>query len=155
MKRSTIANIFAIAAVTAIGLGVAPSAKADNKGCSAATLKGTFADQDNGVITAPPALAGPFAGVFTQTYDGNGNLTATGMVSLNGAIIPAAYKGTYTVNSDCSGTYTVQISPLGITGHGYFVIAASGDELHILVTDPGTVTTCIARRQYPVGDWRQ
>ena len=34
MKRSTIAKTFTIAAVTALALGMAPTAKADDKGCS-------------------------------------------------------------------------------------------------------------------------
>jgi hypothetical protein len=155
MKRSTTAKAFAIAAVTALALTVAPMAKAEGKGCSNATLKGTFADKDTGFLTAPPAMAGPFAGVSIQTYDGNGTLTTTGIASLNGTIVPVTSTGTYTVNPDCTGTYTVQISPIGLTAHGFFVIDDSGNELQIIVTDPGTVITCIARRQFPKGDWRE
>ena len=154
MKRNITAKAFAIAAVTALALTVAPIAKADSKGCSNATLKGAFADKDIGFITAPPALAGPFSGVQTEIFDGNGVLTTAGMASLNGNIVAVTSTGTYTVNPDCTGTYTVQISPLGLTGHGFFVIDDSGNELQIIVTDPGTVITCIARRQYPRGDWR-
>ncbi len=80
MKRSTIAKTFTIAAVTALALGVAPTAKADDKGCSNASLKGTFAYTATGFITAPPAMAGPFGGVGTQTFDGKGGTTATGNV---------------------------------------------------------------------------
>ena len=43
MKRNTIAKAFTIAAVAAIALGIAPSANAQNKGCSNASLKGTWA----------------------------------------------------------------------------------------------------------------
>ena len=148
MKHTT-AKAFVIAAITALAMAIAPMAKANDKGCSIVTLRGTFADKDTGFLTAPPAMAGPFAGVSTQTYDGNGNITATGMVSLNGMIIPVTQKGTYTVNSDCTGTYTVQISPIGLTAHGFFVIDDSGNELQIIVTDPDTVITCIARRLFP------
>jgi hypothetical protein len=155
MKRNTTAKAFAIAALTALALTVPPIAKADTKGCSNATLKGAFADKDTGFITAPPALAGPFAGVQTEIFDGNGVLTTAGMASLNGNIVAVTSTGTYIVNPDCTGTYTVQISPLGLTGHAFFVIDDSGNELQIIVTDPGTVITCIARRQYPRGDWRR
>ena len=155
MNRSSIAKTFTIAAVIAVALAVAPIAKAEGKGCSNATLKGTFADKDTGFITAPPAMAGPFAGVSTETFDGNGTVTATGIVSLNGNIVPVTSKGTYTVNPDCTGTYTFQISPIGVTAHGFFVVDDGGNELQILITDPGTVITCIARRQFPVDDWRQ
>ena len=156
MKRSAIAKTFAIAAVTALALGIAPTAKADsNKGCSNATLKGTFAHMATGFITAPPAMAGPLADLGTETFDGNGGITGTATLSINGNIVPVTETGTYKVNPDCTGTYTVQISPIGLTAHGFFVIDDSGNELQIIVTDPGTVITCIARRQYPMGDWRQ
>lgn len=154
MKHSTKTKAFTIAAVTALALTLAPIAKAEGKGCSNATLKGTFADKDTGFITAPPALAGPFAGVNLETFDGHGALTGTGIVSLNGNIFPGTYKGTYTVNPDCTGNYTVQNS-LGLTVHAFFVIADGGNELQIVITDPGTVIACIARRQFPVGESEQ
>ena len=106
MKRSTIAKTFAIAAVTALALGIAPTAKADDKGCSNATLKGTFAHTASGFVMAPPAMAGPVAGAGTDTFDGNGGITTTAIVSLNGNIVPVTATGTYTVNPDCTGTYT-------------------------------------------------
>ena len=114
MKRSTIAKTFTIAAVTALALGIAPTAKADDKGCSNATLKGTFAYTASGFITAPPAMAGPFAGVGTQTFDGNGGTTATATLSQNGNILPVTITGTYTVNPDCTGTFTIQAFPGGL-----------------------------------------
>src|SRR5215831_4210653 len=56
MKRSTIAKTFAIGAVAALALGIAPAAKADNKGCSNATLKGTFVHTASGL---PPPHGRP------------------------------------------------------------------------------------------------
>src|SRR5436305_6889873 len=97
MKRNSMAKTLTMAVLMAAALAVSPMAKADSKGCSNASLKGTFADKDTGFITAPPALAGPFAGVSTQTYDGNGVLTASGMVSVNGNLVSVTSKGTYTV----------------------------------------------------------
>jgi hypothetical protein len=49
MKRSTIANVLTIAAFTALSLSIAPKANAYDGGCSNATSKGTFAEQDNAV----------------------------------------------------------------------------------------------------------
>ena len=155
MRYSTIARTLTIVALAALALGVAPAANASNRGCSLATLKGTFADKDTGVITSPPAVAGPFAGVNLETFDGNGVLTGSGIGSLNGNIVPVTYTGTYTVNADCTGTYTVKVSPLGLTTHAFFVIDDGGNELQIVITDQGTVITCIARRQFPVGDSEQ
>ena len=68
--------------------------------------------------------------------------------SLNGNVSQGTFTGTYTVNSDCTGTYTVQ-NPMGLTVHAFFVIADGGNELRIVITNPGTVINCVARRLFP------
>jgi hypothetical protein len=152
MKYTTIAKALTIAAITVLALGVAPMANAHDKGCSNATLTGTFSEKDNGFITnPPPAPASLFAGVVLETFDGDGTITASGITSLDGTVTPQTETGTYTVNPDCTGPYEVQISPGGFTAHAFFVIDDGGNELQIIVTDPGTVITCIARKQYPAG----
>jgi hypothetical protein len=149
-KRSTIAKVFTIAAVTALTLSIAPTVNAYDRGCSNATLKGTFAEKDTGFIpNPPPAPASLFAGVNLDTFDGKGTITATGFATLDGNGAPQTENGTYTVNPDCTGTYEVQISPGGFTAHAFFVIDDGGNELQIIVTDPGNVITCIARKQFP------
>jgi len=148
------AKTFTIAAVAALVLGFSPAAKAENKGCSNASLKGTFSDRDSGwIFLSPNAAPVPFAGVNTDTFDGNGKMTTSGFSTVNGQGGQGTSTGTYTVNSDCTGTYTVT-SP-GLTVHAFFVIDEDGSELQIVITDPGTVILCVAKRQFPVGDWRQ
>jgi len=153
MKRRTIAKAFTIAAVTALVVVVAPTASADDKGCSNATLKGTFAHKGTGFITGPGG--GPLAHVGTITFDGHGGLTGAGILSLNGNIVPETDTGTYIVNPDCTGTFTSQLSPIGITGHVFFVIDESGNEFQLIGTDPGTVIAGVARRQFPAGHSEQ
>lgn len=131
MKRTNVANTLAIAVATAFALGIAPTAQAADKGCSNATLKGTFAYRITGFVTPPPQVAGIFA-------------------------VPATIKGTYTVNPGCTGSFTLQISPVGLTTHSFFAIDDCGAEFQAIQTDPGGGgVTGIARRQFPVGDWRQ
>ena len=159
MRHSNFVTVFAIAPV-ALALAMAPVAKAaSDKGCSVASLKGSFADKDTGfVIPAPNAAPLPFAGVNVITFDGNGNMIATGFGSVGGSGGAQTENGTYTVNPDCTGTYTVTINagtPGAILAHAYFVIDDSLSELQIIVTDPGAVVTCVARRQFPIGDWRE
>ena len=154
MKRRTLAKTFAIAAVTAIALGLAPTAKADNyKGCSNASLKGTFSHMGTGFVTAPPAMAGPVGGVGTDTFDGNGKITGTATLNVNGNAVSVSETGTYKVNEDCTGTYTVQFSIGGSTS-AFFVITSSWNEIQAICTDPGSVLTHIFKRQFPAGDWR-
>jgi hypothetical protein len=155
MKRSTVAKTFTIAAVTALALGLAPVAKADDKGCSNATLKGTFAFTASGFITAPAAAAGPLAEVGAQTFDGNGGASAIATSSQNGNIHQVTITGTYTVNPDCTGTLAIQAFPGGLKSQLFFVIDDTANELLLICTDPGFVLTGIARRQFPRGDPRQ
>ena len=156
MKRTNIANTFAITVATALALGIAPAAQADNKGCSNSTLKGIFAYTNTGFLTSP---AGPFAGVGTQTFDGNGTTTAVAWVSQNGNILPVSIKGTYVVNPDCTGTFTLQVSiqipPMNFANHAFFVIDADGGGFRAINTDPGTVITTVGKMQFPVGDRKQ
>ena len=153
MKLSNIAKTFTIAAMAIFVLGTSPTAKAADKGCSNASMKGTFVFKGNGThfLPAGPSLLDV---VFVQTFDGNGGLTSTGLQSDNGNILQVGQTGTYTVNPDCTGTYTAVVSPLGFTVHFFFVIADSGNELIVISTDPN-VLAGTARRQFPVGDWRQ
>ncbi|HKW34008.1 MAG TPA: hypothetical protein VJN92_13445 [Candidatus Acidoferrum sp.] len=171
MKRATMAKIFSVTVAAALVLGIGPkalskankisdfgrmaalgvrftpTAQADDKVCSDATLRGGFAFTSTGFITTPPALAGPFAIVGRQTFDGNGSFTAAATVSQNGNIIPVTVEGTYTVNPNCTGTFTAHISPVDITTHLFFVIDDEGKEFQVIQTDPGVVVTGIARRQ--------
>jgi len=150
MNHCMIAKTFTITAVTALALGVALSASALDKRCSNATLKGTFAEKDTGFITNPaPTPASLFAGVNLETFDGKGSITATGFATVDGNGGPQTETGTYTVNPDCTGSYAVQVSPGGFTAHAFFVIDDGGNELQIIVTDPGTVINCLARRLTP------
>jgi len=148
MKHSTIAKTFAFAALSALALSIAPAAKADDKGCSNATLRGTYAYTVTGSLVAAPAPLGPYAEAGAQTFDGNGGTIAAGMSSTNGNIMPANSTGAYTVNSDCTGTFTLQIAP-GITAHYFFVIADGGSEYQAVCLDPVAVITRIGRRLYP------
>jgi hypothetical protein len=155
MKNSnctTLGKVFTVAAALTLALAIAPAVRASDKGCSNNTLRGSYAQTGTGVITAPPDQAGPFANVGTIVFDGNGGLTGVLTISQSGMSAQATETGTYSVNSDCTGTYTVQIAPFGITSQAFFAIDTNGDELEIIVTDAGSVITCVAKKLYPGRD---
>ena len=149
MNCYTVAKTSTIAVAALLALALSPSAKADDKGCTNATLKGTFAHTANGFEIAPPPIAGPIAGVGLDTFDGKGGVTTSATISLKGNIIPVIATGTYTVNPDCTGTYVIPGTTL------FLVIADSGNAIHAICIDPGVVLSHTFRRQFPVGDWRQ
>jgi hypothetical protein len=143
MKHNNKAKALTVAAVFALEVAAGPAAKAADRGCSNATLRGSYTDQDTGTIVG----VGPFAGVNVDSFDGKGHLTVSGMFSVNGNVSPGVETGTYTVNPDCTGSYTVEGAGLNI--HAFFVIDQGGNELQIVITDPGTVINCVARKQFP------
>ena len=118
---------------------------------------GTFSRRDTGTVLAPAMAAGPIAVVGTFTFDGNGAITGASTSSQNGNIGQGTQAGTYTVNPDCTGTITV-LGSSGRSSHYSFVIDDGGNGFKYICTDSGAVAivyTGEARRQFPVGDWRQ
>jgi hypothetical protein len=86
--------------------------------CSNASLKGSYGVALSGTRPAPtilpnvnflPGAMEQVIGVVIMIPDGNGNFTQTDNVkgSLSGITPNRPGTGTYTVNADCTGTYTV------------------------------------------------
>jgi hypothetical protein len=142
MRYRNAVGTLAAFAFFALALVAAPAARAN--GCSASTLSGTYSDQDTGTIVG----VGPFAGVNVDTFDGRGRLTIKGVSSVNGSVSPGTSTGTYQVNADCTGTYSVS-DAYGDTFTAFFVISDGGNELRIIVTNAGTVINCVAHKQFP------
>jgi len=155
MNIRSIAKTFTLAAVTALALGIAPTANASDKGCTNASLQGTFAYTSTGSIASPPEIAGPIAEVGTQVFDGKGGTTATATISSNGSMTQLAITGTYTLNGDCTGTMALQVSPFNITVHVLFVMDTTLNGFQAMETDDGLIITRVGRSQFGVGDWRR
>jgi len=138
-----------VAVATAIGLGATfhggtlPKVHAqeiDLEGCRAATLNGryglTFSGYStNGAVPAPINAFVPVAGGGLVTFDGNGNLSASETVSLGGKTLPVNLPGTYTVNSDCTGSLTTANAHLNlvIVRNGREILAVNTDQGHVVV----------------------
>lgn len=125
--------------------------ESDNvKGCSNATLEGSFGYTSTGTLLesfVPPPYAGPFAEVGRETFDGKGKTDATGTLSANGNIFSnVTFEGTYKVNPDCTGSMTLS-SSLGVS-HADFVIDDNGTELRLIFTDSGVVESRVYKKQF-------
>ena len=155
MKRTIAPTTLVIVFATAFVLGIVPRAQAgENKECSNATLQGSFGYTATGTLlpaAVPPPFVGPFGEVGRQTFDGNGNTAATATINANGNIINVTIQGTYTVNPDCTGSMTRNVSPLGVTAHDDFVIDDDGVEFRTIATDPGAIETYVYRKQFRGG----
>jgi hypothetical protein len=115
--RVAIGTLVAVAALIALRAtfpgGTLPKVHAQEdtlQPCSVATLNGTYSLTFSGFFTRGPVPAAisnftPIAGGGLVTFDGNGNLSASETVSVGGLISPVNVPGTYTVNSDCTGSF--------------------------------------------------
>jgi len=111
--RTRTAGSASAAAILALALAFQANAQVNN-GCSNATLRGAYAFHITGQILAPAPAAGPVSGVALTTFDGQGNLTQVDHVVHNGVVPVEDWRpatGTYTVNSDCTGTFTFTPAP--------------------------------------------
>jgi hypothetical protein len=115
--------------------------------CSNATIQGTYAFTIHGTILNPDGSTLLVDGLAKTTFDGKGNLTQLDAVAINGNVAPgwSSNTGTYVVNPDCTGSFTVtngNQSPV----HLQMIVAQSGNTIHDMVTDPGFATTAEAER---------
>ena len=79
---------------------------------------------------------GPIGYVFQAILDGKGGVSGTGTFDVNGAYSIGAISGTYTQNSDCTGTLQIT-TPQPIPDKLNFatVVVNSGKEILLLETD--------------------
>ena len=131
--------IFALSAVT---FAIAPQAlKAAQEAAFCPlgneTLHGTYMLRSEGTIVG----VGPITEVGRTAYDGKGNLVNRYTASVNGVILTGTVSGTFTVNSDCTGSAVRSDG-----GHYSFLIAPDGSRFDLITTVPGRVVSGTAIR---------
>lgn len=123
-------------ALPALG-GAAWAGGVADHGCSLATLKGQYMFGGPGRLF-PPAfrVTAPSSAASAGFHIFNGDGTGTDFVtfSVNGIDqhVPSPVPITYTLNSDCTGTYSVQNGP-----NFDIFVAVDGSALSTIDTDPG------------------
>jgi len=121
-------------------------------GCSLATLTGNYAFSQSGFeaknVKGSPL---PFAVMGVSTFDGAGNfsITYTDMSPGKPTYIPiqgATASGTYTVNSDCTGSLSVTAgAAAGLTAN--MAIIGDGTEVFSIITNPFIIATADWKKQ--------
>jgi hypothetical protein len=155
MKRWLLVGVMAIGIAMPALSGVARAGGSDDFGCSNATLQGEYAFgvtayTSGSLPNSPPYVVGVVNGI--KMFDGHGNLTQRDYQGDNNAgpdfAPPGRERGTYTVNSDCTGSMVINLNaPVtsGSTGviNIMFVISNGGRHIHDVVsefTPPGFTT---------------
>ena len=122
--------------------------------CTLATLKGRYLFAAHATLF-PPALGlteqavGNAAGY--HVFNGNGTGQDYVTVTINGVDqhVPSPNDLQYTLNSDCTGTYSVLPLGQGLPTFDIFV-SPNGDEIASINTDPGDASSYTpSRRVWP------
>ncbi len=119
-------------------------------GCTNATLDGSYGYFFQGYFLTHEgqAVGGgrPIGVSGIRTFDGNGNISGADTISDAGAITPRTYSGTYTVNSDCTGSSTLNFAGGGMSTQN-LTIVESGKEIEFVNTLSGTVVAGSLKKQ--------
>lgn len=135
----------ALLATTFLALNTTPSAYAS---CSLASLKGAYGLLRQGNLLTSvlglPAPA-PWVEVAREQYDGAGNFVVTAALNIGGVVINATVPGTYTINSDCTGTKTVDVGS-GVTVTESLIVMSGGTRYVATDTEPFAVVQGTAEK---------
>ena len=145
-RRTTVKRIFSLLFVLAVVVVTTTSTVYAQ--CSNATLTGSYGFKETGFVARNGKAGGPAIPVATVgavTFDGAGNasFTVTQVFNSSGGEFFEAIPATYTVNSDCTGSITIEDFGL----HFNIVIVGGGAELFAIQTETGTTNIVDAKKQ--------
>jgi len=139
--------LFGLLAFTTSALAQAKSEPANGPHCSNRTLFGDYGCSVQGFLLNVPNLPpqATFVGVTTSHFDGNGNVTGTEHVVVNGMSFSSGWDtngGTYSVNPDCTGRALVTTPNSPVPLDLYFVIDDNGKEVRQVLNSNALLTVC-------------
>jgi hypothetical protein len=109
-----------------------------NRRCSLRSAQGVYGFALAGSVFG----IGPISTSGTTEFDGEGKDTGAFVVTTNDSVQRFTFTGVYTVNRDCTGTATLNITP-PIFNRSVLHFAAVGvdneREIKWLITDPGVI----------------
>ena len=129
-----------------LALGHPPSALAD-RGCSNATLKGTYLFAQSGWQIDADGVRKPFAFSGLEIYNGDGTVRGIYSGSFDGVVLQKiGYTGTSTIRPDCTGEQKFTEDLTGAETNYDVFVAPSGEEFTFAQTDKGAVSASSERR---------
>jgi hypothetical protein len=132
-----------VAALVLLTLGTVGSGHAlsDTDGCNNKLLSGHYGFALQGTKLLAPGPTGLQVGVAMADFNGDGSFEQIDSVTIAGVavsyFIDTPANGKYTVNSDCTGTFTIDFTdgrPPVVTN---FVVVDNGSEIDTVVTSVG------------------
>ena len=128
-------------------LGLAPPAQAAQ--CSLAGVAGNYGYKATGFVATPTGVFVPVAAAGRISFDGHGNVSGPQTRVVADSALDETYSGTYSVDGDCTGTFTVLVQPDTRTSTVNLVWTDNTNGVSAVFTNPGFVLTATARRVSP------
>ena len=145
MKLKSILTLLALVA-TMLTFTTLPAMAAP---CSQFGVAGDYGYSFSGFVATPTGTFVPAAGAGRITFDRHGNVTGTQTRSLTGSALDETFSGSYTVNADCTGSFTVVVQPDTRTSVVNLVWTDDTNGVSAVFTNPGFVIAVTARRLHP------
>jgi hypothetical protein len=144
-------NLIARATLAAIGLAwfIAMALPAQATQCSLASVAGSYGYTTNGFVAIAPATFVPAAAAGRITFDGHGHVNGIQTRVVAGSSLDETYSGTYSVNPNCTGSFTVLVQPDTRTSTVNLVWTDNTNGVSAVFTTPGFILTATARRISP------
>jgi hypothetical protein len=140
MNKKRVANLAALG-VLILGALASGFGQSQSSSCSNTLIAGNYGFTIQGTKLGGNGPTGPQVGVAMTQFDGKGGLTQTDTVTVSGEVLadfthtPAT--GNYTVNSDCTGTFTIDFTDGRPPVAANFVVVDSGAEIDTVVISAG------------------
>jgi hypothetical protein len=162
MNTKVITNVAALLLLTlaAVGSGYAQS---NSPACNNKLIAGNYGFVLQGTKLGGAGFLGQQVGVAMADFDGKGTFTQIDTVTVGGEVVSdfthTAATGTYTVNSNCTGTFTINFTDGRPTVIVNFVVVDSGNEIDTVVTSAGgsqgiLATGSIGKRRFHLSSSR-
>lgn len=150
MKSRIWKGVLVVLAASFVLGSAARAQSSDNDGCSNRTLEGDYAFRVSGEFFGQHGAVTLRDGVAMTHFDGGGGLTQVDFVMSNGTPLPGPAdpgtrfhvdeKGTYRVNSDCTGDAEIHFpAPPGDHSGAViklmFVLSRGGNTIHTIVSE--------------------
>jgi len=116
--------------------------------CDVTALTGTFGYTVSGFFFDNSGNLQVYSSAGSFVGDGQGNLSGAETDAFSGSVVrAAAYSGTYSVNPNCTGSFTTNSTAVGGPYIYDFVITDGGNGLQIVEADSGTNIAGTGRKQ--------
>ncbi len=139
MNRKPIVSLGILALLTLGALG--PASTAAFARCTNRSLAGSYGFTIQGTKLGGMGFVGQQVGVALAQFDGDGNFTQIDTVTIAGNVVSdfthSPATGTYTVNADCTGSFTINFTDGRPPVAANFVLVDNGNEIDTVVTSAG------------------